>query len=68
MEDDKDLKQLLKDGAMVKAPAGFSNKVMSRIEGVQPSPKFASAKWQRIYKIVGGILVTLAIFLSFFIN
>ncbi|MCY7421087.1 MAG: hypothetical protein LH478_05010 [Chitinophagaceae bacterium] len=68
MEDDKNLRKLLSEGAMVKASADFTNKVMAGISEIQPSPLFETEKWKRIFKTMAALVAAVAIILSFFIN
>ena len=68
MEDDKDLRKLLSEEALVKASADFSNKVMAGISEIQPAPVVHIEKWKHLFKTMAVILVLIAIILSFFIN
>lgn len=68
MEDDKDLRKLLSEEALVKASADFSNKVMAGISEIQPAPVVHIEKWKHLFKTMAAILVLIAIILSFFIN
>ncbi len=68
MEDDKDLRKLLSEGALVKASADFSNNVMAGISQVQPAPVFQIEKWKRLFKTMAAIFIMVAMMLSFFIN
>ena len=68
MEDDKNLRRLLSDGAMVKASADFTNKVMAGISELQPSSFLETEKWKNRFKMMAALVVAVAIILSFFIN
>lgn len=68
MEDDKDLRKLLSEGALVKASADFSNNVMAGISQVQPAPVFNIEKWKHLFKMMAAIFIMVAMMLSFFIN
>ena len=67
MEDDKDLRKLLSEEALVKASADFSNKVMAGISE-QPAPVVYIEKWKHLFKTMAAILVMIVVILSFFIN
>lgn len=68
MEDDKALRELLNEGALLKAPADFSGKVMAGLSGLQPSPLYSAKKWKQVFSILAAVSVAAAIVLSFFIN
>ena len=67
MEDDKDLRKLLSEGALIKASADFSNKVMAGISE-QPAPVVYIEKWKHLFKTMAAIFVIIVVILSFFIN
>ena len=67
MEDDKDLRKLLSEGALVKASADFSNKVMAGISE-QTATVVDIEKWKHLFKTMAAILVMIVGILSFFIN
>ena len=68
MEDDKDLRKLLSEGALVKASADFSNNVMAGISEIQPAPVVYNEKWKHLFKTMAALFIMVAIILSFFIN
>ena len=67
MEDDKDLRKLLSEGALVKASADFCNKVMAGVSE-QPATVVQIEKWKHLFKTMAAIFIMVAIMLSFFIN
>ena len=67
MEDDKELRKLLSEGALVKASADFYNKVMAGISE-QPAPLVYIEKWKHLLKTLAAVLIMIVIVLSFFIN
>ena len=67
MGDEKDLKKLLSEGALVKASADFCNKVMVGISE-QPATVVDIDKWKYLFKTMAAIFIMVAIMLSFFIN
>ncbi len=68
MEDDKALRKLLNEGAMLKAHEDFSAKVMTGINQLKPVTIQDAKKWKFVFTVITSLVVMAAVFLSFFIN
>lgn len=68
METDKNLHRLLNEGAILKASADFTQRVMTNIEAIAKERSIVTTRVKLAFKIMVTAIVSALIVLSFLIN